>query len=93
MKTVIFISKGRHEGIENVESYRYRQGRQSETGTDRDTQRQAGTSMDRQGKVTTSRDRDGMSLLVPVCACLVPACPFFVPACPCAVPGIDWHNW
>ena len=54
MKTVIFICRGRHEGIANVETYRDRQG---QTGTDRDRQGQAGTNMDRQGQTGTSRDK------------------------------------
>ena len=82
MKTVIFICRGRHEGITNVKTYRDRQGqtrtdrdRQGQTGTDRDRQGQAGTSMDRQGQVGTSRDRKGMCLLVPTCPCSSLPCP------------------
>ena len=37
IKTVIFICRGRHEGIENVETYR---DRQRQTRTDRDNQGQ-----------------------------------------------------
>ena len=54
MKTVIFICRGRHEGIANVETYRDRQG---QTGTDKDTQRQTGTDKDKQGQAGTSRDK------------------------------------
>ena len=81
MKTVIFIYRGRHEGITNVETHRDRQG---QIGTYRDRQGQARTSMDRQGDVGTSRDRKGMSLFVSVCPCLVPA---WV----CLSLGCPWH--
>ena len=93
IKTVIFICRGRHKGIANVETYRDRQG---QTGTYRDRQGQAGTSMERQRQVGTSRDRKGMSLFVPACPCLSLSCPclyLLVPACPWAVPGIGWHTW
>ena len=40
MKTIIFISRVRHEGIENLETYRDRQG---QTRTDRDRHGQTGT--------------------------------------------------
>ena len=46
MKTVIFICKGRHEGIANVETYRDRQG---QTRTDRDGQGRTGKDRERQG--------------------------------------------
>ena len=52
MKTVIFICRGRHEGIANVETYRDRQG---QTRTDRDRQGQTGTDRDRQGQTGTER--------------------------------------
>ena len=62
MKTVIFIYKGRHEGIANVETYRDRQGqtrtyrdRQGQTGPDRDRQGQTGTDRDRQGQTRTDK--------------------------------------
>ena len=54
MKTVIFICRGRHEGIANVETFRDIQG---QTRTDRDRQGQAGTSIDRQGQTGTDRDK------------------------------------
>ena len=44
MKTVIFICRGRHEGIANVETYRDGQG---ENGTDKDKQGQAWTDRDK----------------------------------------------
>ena len=44
MKTVIFIFRGRHEGIANVETYRDGQG---QTGTDKDKQGQAWTDRDK----------------------------------------------
>ena len=44
MKTVIFIFRGRHEGIANVETYRNGQGK---TGTDKDKQGQAWTDRDK----------------------------------------------
>ena len=92
MKTIIFISRGRYEGIANVESYRDIQGQtgtdrdgQGQTGTDKDKEGQAWTNRDRHGQVGTSRDRKGMSLLVPVC-------PGHIPVCPCLfllVPGLS----
>ena len=86
MKTGIFICRGRHEGKENLETYRDIQG---ETRTDRDRKgqtgidRQAGKRIDRQGQVGTSRNTKGLSLFFLACPCLVPACRYFVPACPC----------
>ena len=83
MKNVIFICRGRHEGIANVDTYRDRQG---QTATYRDRQGQAGTSMNRQGQVGTSRDIKRMSLFHPPCPCLSLPCPslsLFHPACPC----------
>ena len=56
MKTVIFICRGRHEGMANVETYR---DRQLQTRTDRDRQGQTGTDKDKQGKAWTDRDRQG----------------------------------
>ena len=53
MKTVIFICRGRHEGIANVETYRDRQG---QTGTDRDRQGHASSSRDKHRQTGTSRD-------------------------------------
>ena len=44
MKTVIFIYRGRHECIANVETYRDRQG---QAGTDKDNQGQAWTDRDK----------------------------------------------
>ena len=44
MKTVIFIFRGRHEGIANVETYRDGQG---QTGTDNLKQSQAWTDRDK----------------------------------------------
>ena len=44
MKTFIYIFRGRHEGITNVETYRDRQG---QTGTDKDKQYQAWTDRDK----------------------------------------------
>ena len=58
MKTVIFICRGRHEGIASVETYRDRQG---QTRTDRDIQGQTGTDRDRQGQTRTDRDRQGQT--------------------------------
>ena len=54
MKTVIFICRGRHEGIANVETYRDRQG---QTRTDRDRQGQTRTSRDKHGQTGTDRDK------------------------------------
>ena len=65
MRTVIFICRGRQEGIANVETYRDRQG---QTRTDRDGQGQTGID----------RDCPCLSMLVPAYPCLsllVPACP------------------
>ena len=47
MKTVIFICRGRHECIANVEIYRDRQGQKA---TDKDRQGQTGTDRGRQGR-------------------------------------------
>ena len=44
MKTIVFICRGRHEGIPNVETYRDIQG---QTGTGRDIQGQTRTSRDK----------------------------------------------
>ena len=44
MKNVIFICRGRHEGIANVETYRDGQG---QTGTDNEKQSQAWTDRDK----------------------------------------------
>ena len=52
LKTVIFICRGRHEGIANEETYRDRQG---QTRTDRDRQGQTRTSRDRHGQTVTDR--------------------------------------
>ena len=100
MKSVLFICRGRHEGISNVDTYRDRQvqtrtdrDRRGQTGTNKDKQGQAWTDRDRQGQEGTSRDRKRMSLFVPVRPCLSLSCPCFVLVCPCAVPDMDWHNW
>ena len=45
MKTVIFIYRGRHEGIANVETHKDRQG---QTRTDMDRQGQTGIDKDKQ---------------------------------------------
>ena len=58
MKTVIFICRGRHEGIANVETYSDRQG---QTRTDRDMQGQKKTSRDIQGQTRTDRDIQGQT--------------------------------
>ena len=86
LKTVIFICRGRYEGIAHVETCRDRQGHKrtdEETRTSRDKQGQAWTDRDKYGKAGTKREYPCLSLLVPVCPCLVPVCPCFVPACPC----------
>ena len=44
MKNVIFIFRGRHEGIANVETYKEGQG---QTWTDKDKQGQAWTDRDK----------------------------------------------
>ena len=54
MKTGIFICRGRHEGIANVETYRDRQG---QTMTDRDKQGQTRTSRDKHGQTESDRDK------------------------------------
>ena len=54
MKTVIFICRGRHAGVANVKTYRYRQG---QTRTDRDRQGQAGTRRENHGQTGTGRDK------------------------------------
>ena len=54
MKTVIFICRGRHEGMANVETYR---DRQLQTRTDRDRQGQTRTSRDKHGPTGTDRDK------------------------------------
>ena len=54
MKIVIFICRGRHEGIANVETYKDRQG---QTRTDRDRQGQTRTSRDKHGQTGTDRDK------------------------------------
>ena len=54
MKTVLFICRGRHEGIANVETY---MDRQEQTRTDRDRQGQPGTDQEGQGQAWTDRDR------------------------------------
>ena len=56
MKSIIFICRGRLEGIANVETYRDRQG---QTRTDRDGQGWTGTDRDRLGQTGTDRDRQG----------------------------------
>ena len=53
MKTGIFICRGRHEGIANVETYKDRQG---QTRGDRDRQGQTRTSRDKHGQTGTDRD-------------------------------------
>ena len=79
MKPIIFICRGRHEGIANVETYRDIQG---QTGTYRDRQGDKRTSRDKHGPTRTIRDKQGQKENVPFCPCPVPACPCFVPACP-----------
>ena len=54
MKAVIFICRGRHEGIANLETYRERQG---QTRTDRDRQGQTRTSRDKHAQTGTDRDK------------------------------------
>ena len=54
MKTVIFICRGVHEGIANVETYR---DRQVQTRTDKDRQGQTRTSRDKHGHTGTDRDK------------------------------------
>ena len=54
MKTVMFICRGRHEGIANVETYMDRQG---QTRTNRDRQGQTRTSRDKHGETGTDRDK------------------------------------
>ena len=56
MKTVVFICRGRHEGIANVETYRDRQGK---TRADKDIQGQTGREKKKQGQAWTARDRQG----------------------------------
>ena len=51
--TVIFICRGRHEGIANVETYKDGQG---QTRKDRDKQGQTRTSRDKHGQTGRSRD-------------------------------------
>ena len=82
MKTVIFICRGRHAGIANVETYRDRQG---QTRTSRQKLGHTGTSRDKHGNTK------GLSLLVPVCSCLSLPCPCLslpVPALSLALTGI-----
>ena len=106
LKTVIFICRGRYEGIAHVETCRDRQGHKrtdEETRTSREKQGQAWTDRDKYGKSGTEREYPCLSLLVPACPCLslprpclsllCPCLSLLVPACPCAVPGIDWNNW
>ena len=54
MKTVKFICRGRPEGMENVETYRDRQGH---TRTDRNIQGQTGTSRDKHGQTGTRHSK------------------------------------
>ena len=61
MKTGIFICRGRHENIANVETYRDGQG---QTGTDRDRQGKTGTDMDKQGQTRTGGNKLSFSLLL-----------------------------
>ena len=72
MKTFIFICRGRHEGIANVETDRNRQG---QTGIDKDKQGHARTVRDRQGQTGTSRDKQAQQGNVSVCSCLSMPCP------------------
>ena len=94
MKTVIIVCRGRNAGIENVETYRDRQGqtgtdkdKQGHTGTDRDRQGQARTGKDRQGQAGTERGCPSLSLFFPAdLSLLVHVCPcpsLSVPVCPC----------
>ena len=52
MKTLLFICRGRHEGKENVETYRNRQRQ-----TDKERQGHTGTDKDKQGQAWTDRDK------------------------------------
>ena len=54
MKTGIFICRGRHEGIENVETYRERHG---QTGTDKERQGHTRISRNKHGQTGTDRDK------------------------------------
>ena len=54
MKTVIFISRGGHEGIGNVKIYRDRQGQTAKTETDRDRQ---GQVKKKHGQTETDMDK------------------------------------
>ena len=56
IKTIMFICRGRHEGVANLETYRDRQG---QTGTDKEKQGQAGAN----------RDNCGLKGNVPLCPC------------------------
>ena len=69
MKTIIFICRGRHEVIANVETYRDNHG---QTRTDRNIQGQTRTSRDKQGQTGTSRDKQGQKGNVPALSLLVP---------------------
>ena len=51
IRTIIFICRGRHEGIASVETYR---DKQVQIRTDRDRQDQKRTSRDKQGRKKTS---------------------------------------
>ena len=64
MKIMIFICRGRNAGIENLETYRDKQGqarthreRQKKTRTGRDRQRETWPDRDIQGKTGTDRDK------------------------------------
>ena len=54
MKIVIFICRGKHEGIANVETDRDRQG---QTRTDKDRQGQTRIIRDKHGQAGTDRDK------------------------------------
>ena len=94
MKTFIFICRGRHEGMANVETYR---DRQLQTRTDRDRQGQTRTSKDKHGQAWTDMDRQGQSGTERECPCLSlfdSACPclsLLVPAYPCLPQRCPWH--
>ena len=85
VKTVIFICRGGHKGIANVETYRDIQGH---TRTERDRQGQTGTDRDRQGQEGTSMDRQGQTCPVPALSLLVPALSLLVSALSLPLTGI-----
>ena len=62
IRTVICISRGRHEGLANVETYRDIQG---QARTSRDKHGQTGTDREKEGQLGTERECPCLSLLVP----------------------------